>query len=257
MQPIKTRRTRSAGLKLGAVASLAVALVLAGSARDDASASVPAAKRISNGTISVGAVSTAAEAERLTNTFHREGIDLSIDAVPAGPQFVGTWVYSSYSASVPKALVKSVVEQTQGYTATIDLPSSFRGAIRLAVGRAPAQGEEIQVDGLRNALAPGALLGCLQGTGADPGRVKAAAQNLGYTVTWADGDKSRSGEVGSPAPGERVVTAYIADATPDRVQFVVATPGTVQYDAQSRRGYSPAQWQAHTEGISGQKGCHS
>ena len=257
MQSIKGRPTRSAGLKLGAVASLAVALVLAGSARDDASASVPTAKRVSNQMLSVGPVSTATDADRLTHAFHQQGIDLSIDAVPAGPQFVGTWVYSSFSASVPKTLVASVIKQTQGYTATIALPSSFRGAIRLAVGRAPAKGEQIQVDGLRNALAPGALLGCLQATGADPARAEAAAQNLGYTVTWVDGDKSRSRAVGSPAPGERVVTAYIDNATPDRVRFIVATPGTVQYDAQSRLGYSPAQWQAHAAGIGGQKGCGS
>jgi hypothetical protein len=234
---------------------LAVALVLAGPARDDATASVPAVKRISNGTIMVPAVRTAAEADQMTREFHAQGIDISIDAVPAGPQVVGTWVYSSFSAAVPKALISSVIDQTQGYTATVALPSSFRGAVRLGVGRAPVKGEAIQVDGVRNALAPGGLLGCLRGTDDDPGRVKTAAQALGYTVTWADGDTATPRGVSGPSTGERVAAAYVDNATPGRVQFVVQSPGTGRYDVRSRMGYSPKQWQTRAKDAAAPKDC--
>lgn len=244
----RSRRRRSllAGLTLlgtaTAAAVAAVALSLSGPAGTGHAAF--AIQRVSGTTVSVHIVSTAAEAGEMTAQLQEKGLDVTVDTIPASPQLVGTWLTASFSEDVPEPVVERVLAQVpNGYTTTVELPVTFDGEIRLGVGRAPAAGEELQVLGMRNALAPGARLGCLHATGGEPARVQQAAEQLGYTVTWADGDTPELITVPGAGAGRRTAAAFIDDARPGEVRLVAATPGSRRYDGRSRMGYSPAQWQ--------------
>jgi hypothetical protein len=224
-----------------AIAAITVAATLSGPGT--AAAAAFSFEKVSNDAVAVHIVDTTAEADAMTEQLHEQGLNVTIDAVAAGPQLIGTWLTASFSGDVPETVVQQVLQQVpNGYTPTVELPTSFDGDIRLAIGRAPAAGESPQVMGMRNALAPGARLGCLHATGGNPQDVRQAVEKLGYTVTWASGEQMDLATVSAPGTGQLVTSAFIDDAAPSSVQVVVTTPGSQRYDAQSHRGYSPTQW---------------
>jgi hypothetical protein len=113
-------------------------------------------QRVSQTTVAVRIVDSTVDAGEMTAQLHKQGINVTVDAVPVSPQVVGTWVSVSFSADVPASVRDAVREQVpNGYTATVDLPTSFKGAIRFGVGRDTESGEDPQVVAQRNALAPG------------------------------------------------------------------------------------------------------
>lgn len=241
------RRAVFGGLASLGTAAAAIAVVTAISLTSGPAATGPTAfaiQRVSNNTVSVHIVNTTAAADQMTAQLHEQGLNVTIDAVPASSQLVGTWLTASFSEDVPESTIQQILTQVpNGYTTTVDLPATFAGEIRLGVGRLPAAGEELQVSGMRNALAPGARLGCLHATGDDPAHVQQAVEQLGYTITWADGDARDLAIVPGASAGQKVVAAFIDDTHPAQVQLVAATPGSGRYDARSRMGYAPTQWQ--------------
>jgi hypothetical protein len=242
--PLKRRRRGLvAGLAGAAVAAALVVAVSVPRSSDDGPAGLRI-ERISNDTVAVRVVDTTVEARTMSRELQRQGLDVTIDMLPASPQLVGVWLTESFSGDVPEALAQSVIAQVQGYSDTVELPTSFRGEIRFGVGRAPRPGEEVQVSGTgRNALAPGAWLACLHGSGGHPQAVRAGAEALGYTVEWADGDRTATPQlINAPLPGQLVAVATIDDATPSVVRLVLGTPGARRYDYRVRTGYSSRQW---------------
>jgi hypothetical protein len=236
----RERRSRM-GTFAGLSATAAVIVAAVFSVTSGSGGVGPAAfefQRISNGTVSVTIVNTEVAAEEMTRQLQKQGLNVTVRAVPAGPQLVGLWLTEGFSADVPEELVQDVIAQVQGgYTASVKLPQKFSGTIDFEVGRAAEPGEAVMVGGIRNALAPGARLGCLHATLGDPKVLQKAAVALGYTVTWADGDPLDLVPIVEPATRQRVVAAFIQDATPTEVQLVVATPGTRRYLARAQQGY--------------------
>ena len=237
-----TRRGLVGGL-VSAVAVSAVAVTISLSGPGGASAQAFSFERISSGKVAVHIVDTTVEADAMTEQLHEQGLNVTVDTYPASPQYVGTWLSVSFSDDVPDALQDAVIAQVpNGYTATVDLPTSFTGDIRFGIGRATKTGELPQVFGQRNALAPGARLGCLDATGGVPQDVQKKVEALGYTVSWSDGDPLDLVAVSQPTSAQRVVGAFIDDRTPKLVNLVAATPGTRRYEGRSRLGYNQTQW---------------
>ena len=195
-------------------------------------------RRISNETVSVRIVNTSVAADRMSEQLHEQGLDVTIEAMPASPQLVGAWLTLSLSQDVSPAAERSIEEQfTNGYVSAIQLPARFTGRIWIGVGVAPGPRQDLQVSGIRNALAPNAWLGCLHATGGEPATVRRAAEFWGYTVSWAEGLPSHLVPIQQPSPGQRVIAAYIQDATPTHVQVVVGTPDSPHYLGRSQMGY--------------------
>jgi hypothetical protein len=192
----------------------------------------------------------------MTRQLHEYGLDITIEVVPTSRQLVGTWVWVSTSGDVPRDLQDSVAEQAAGYTATIELPASFPGEITFGVGRATRPGEEPQVSGIRNALAPGGLLFCERLRDLTPEEAGRRLTALGYTVGFADRQGPR-GFTRTPPPG-LVTEAYVFDFDlmadgrigdePDTrdVQVVVRQPSDRVYEQQRWSGFSPSQRAAGT-----------
>jgi hypothetical protein len=200
-------------------------------------------ERISQQTVAVQIVDTRAAGEAMTRQLHEQGLNITIETVPASPQLVGTWLMTAFSADVPPAVAKEINTQVPGgYAATVEVPATFTGEITLSAGRAPDRGEQPMVIGKVNALAPGGRLGCLHASGGAAQDVELAVEGYGYTVTWADGDDRDTAAVAAPPTDARVVSAFIDDARPTVAQLVVARPGSARYDARAQIGYSPHQW---------------
>jgi hypothetical protein len=72
--------------------------------------------------------------------------------------------------------------------------------------------------------------------------VALSVKKLGYVSSWADADSVDLVAVARPKPQQRVVGAFVNDASPALVQLVVATPGSRGYEPRSRQGYAPTQW---------------
>jgi hypothetical protein len=227
---------------LAAAAAGVLAVTMLGGPRGSTGPAAFAMQTISRDTISVTIVNSRVDAKTMTDQLHQRGLDITVESVPVSPQLVGTWVGSAFSADVPETIAQTVIDQMSGYSSTIELPTSFTGEITLNTGHAPDPGQEPMVIGFPNALAPGGRLGCLHATGATPATLQHQAEDLGYTLTWANGDNSKVRAMPEPQPGQRVVEAHIQDAAPSIVQVIVATPTSYGYEARSRRGYSPQQW---------------
>ena len=206
--------------------------------------------RLPGDVVSIHVVDTDASAEQMTRQLQEHGLDITIEAVPTNRQLVGTWLWVSQSEDVPRSVGRSVEEQLAGYTATIELPSSFPGEITLGVGRAAKEGEELQVGGIRNALAPGGLLFCERLRDLPPAEVHRRLTAKGYVVGWAAPRGRRF--VPSPPPGV-VTEAFVVDFeamgrgeigddedTRD-VRVVVREPSDPLYEQQRWMGFSPSQ----------------
>jgi hypothetical protein len=205
-----------------------------------------AMQNISRDTISVQIVNSQVAAQEMTDQLHQRGLNISVESVPVSPQLIGTWVGAAFSADVSETVVQTVVDQMSGYSSTIELPASFAGEITLNTGQAAGPGQEPMVIASPNALAPAGRLGCLHATGSMPATFQQQAEELGYSVTWANGDDRATPAVPEPQPGQRVVEAHIQDAAPTTVQVTVTSPTSYGYDTRSRRGYSPPQWKTQT-----------
>ena len=241
VRPGRRRGLVGAFAGVAVAAAVVVAVTLPGSSGGPAAFDV---QRISNDTVSIRIVNTAVDAKEMTRQLHRQGLNIFIDTMPASPQLVGFWLTSSFSGDVPESVASALMAQrSPGYTATVELPVSFRGEIRLGIGRATRPGEEVQVGGMPNALAPGGRLACLHASGGDPQTVRTAVEALGYTVQWDSGQVAKLEPIPAPLAGQRVVIAIIDDATPAVVRLFVAAPGTRRY-RMIRFGYSPQQWSA-------------
>jgi hypothetical protein len=233
------------GLAAAATAGMLAVTMLGG----PGGATGPAAfamQNISRDTISVKIVNNQVAAHDMTEQLHQRGLNITVTSVPVSPQLIGTWVGSAFSADVPETVAQTVIDQMSGYSSTIELPASFTGEITLNTGHATDPGQEPKVIASPNALAPSGRLGCLHATGTAPATLQQQAEELGYTVTWANGDDRETPAIPGPQPGQRVVEAHIQDATPSTVQVTVATPTSHGYEARSHRGYSPQQWKTHT-----------
>lgn len=205
-----------------------------------------AMQNISANTISVTIVNAQVAAQEMTDQFHERGLNITVESVPVSPQLVGTWVGSASDGHVPEAIAQNVADQMSGYSSTIELPASFTGELTLSTGRAAAPGQDPMITASPNALAPTGRLACLHATGSTPATFQHQVEDLGYTVTWANGDDKETPPIEGPQPGQKVVEAHIQDATPTTVQVTVATPTSNSYETRARRGYSPQQWETRT-----------
>jgi hypothetical protein len=206
-----------------------------------------AVTELPQGEVAITVVSTAATATQMTAQLHAEGVNVTIETMPASPQLVGTWVAQSYSGGVPLSVSQSIDEQTHGYVATLELPTQSAGAITLYVGRTPDAGEQVQVGGVRNALAPGGLLACLQLSGSQPATASQVLSSAGYSIRWAYGN--RLNPVAAPPAGTTVTDAYVSDQqtgeTGQRdVTVLVADPDASSYRALLESGFPLTQQSA-------------
>jgi hypothetical protein len=230
------RRSLAGGLAAATAAVAVLAVAMSGSPPAPAAF---AFEPISSETVAVRIINTTVDAAAMTAQLHEQGLNASIEALPASPQLVGTWLTYSLSAGFSPSVDAAIRAQfVNGYLSSILLPTRFQGRVSFGIGVPPAPGQKIQVLGIPNALAPGGRLGCLHATGGDPGTVRAAAQSWGYTVSWAEGYLGDLTPVQLPSAGQRVIAARIDDRTPDQVQLVVAAPdASRRYLAVSRMGY--------------------
>lgn len=228
------RRWVAAGVVVAAATAAAFVGLIVSAGSSDLGAPAFAVTRAPNGTVTVHIVSTKASADQMTHQLQSQGVNVRIETMPASPQLVGTWVYAEFSGDVPQAEAASVVAQTQGYVSSIKIPSDLTGRIVLGVGRAPTEGEHVQVFGLRNALAPGGQLECLGLRGVATHVAASRLQQRGYTVRWTT---RPGGSTTSSAPvDQRVTEAFVADGSKE-VTLVTAIAGTSMYDHQVATGF--------------------
>lgn len=258
LQPARRRRTRW-GVATAAVAAANVGIftVMATSGgREGLGPAAFAIEHLPGDVVRIDVVSTEASAKQMTRQLREYGLDISIEVVPASRQLVGTWVWVSTSGDVPVDIQDSVAEQAAGYTATIELPSAFPGEITFGVGRPTRAGEEPQVSGIRNALAPGGLLFCERLRDLTPAEAGHRLAELGYLVGWADRQGPR-GFTGAPPAGlvteayvfdfDAMAAGQIGDESDTRdVQVVVRRPSDRLYEQQRWSGFSPSQRAAGT-----------
>ena len=239
---MEASRRGAIGVATLAAAASIIAVALVSGAGGTASPAF-AVDRIADGTLAVRIVNSAASAKTMTKQLRDAGLDVSVTPMPVSRQLVGTWLAESFSADVPAALRQQVTAQTTGYVSTVQLPATFPGTITLYIGRAAEAGEQIWSDGRRNALAPGGLLACLNAPHETPERVASAAEQYGYSVTWADGDGLDLKTISAPRDVQQVVNAFVDEATPTEVQLVVASPGSTRFSGRAELGFAPVQWQ--------------
>jgi hypothetical protein len=223
----------------GAAAVAVLAVTLTATSGDPGSG--PAAfdvQRISSDSIAVRVINTRVDADEMTDQLHALGLNARIEAMPASPQLIGRWLTVSFSGDFPADTEDAVLDQFKdGYLDQIQLPTGFEGWIGFGIGVVPEPGQDVQVSGEPNALAPRGWLGCLHATGGDPATLQHQVETWGYSATWADGMKATPTVVPGPLPGQRVVAAYIRDAAPAQVQLVLDYPGNRRYEPRSRLNY--------------------
>jgi hypothetical protein len=237
---VERRSRRWVGaVTVAAVASaVAAAVVLVGTTPASIKgATAFAIEPAANGFVAVKVVSTDASARQMTAQLHAAGLNVNVGTEPASPQLVGTWVGASFSANVPAALAKSIASQTDGYAATLDIPKGMTGKVTLYVGVATPSGQQPQVAGLRNALAPGGRLACPQLSGTDPASAKATLAAKGFVVTWKDNISPTAPALAEPAAGAKVTTAFISDTDPNQAMVIAVAPTDRRYAGLIHLGY--------------------
>jgi hypothetical protein len=241
--PAEPRRTLSVArwsAVAAAVAALVVGIGVVASSTGGPTGHGPAAfaiEALPSGGVSIRVVNTRVAADDMTAQLRAVGLNIDIDTAPASPQLVGRWLVVTASEDVPGRVADEVAAQTLGSTATLEVRKRFPGELTLTVGRSPEPGEDVQVAGTPNALAPGGLLYCQRLAGQAPATADAALTAAGYTVTWAG--RGRRPLVTAPS-GSRVAQAYIYDTKAlapagvssdgKTVQVVVWDPTDPQYE---------------------------
>jgi hypothetical protein len=233
----------------GAVAAATVAISVAWSVVGGPSGQGPAAFAVTpldSSTLLVKVVDSQVGADAMNDQLHRAGIALTVHTVPASPQLVGRWLEVGADAKVPGALADDIADQALNKATALVVPRSFPGQLTLVVGRSARPGEQLQVQGTPNALAPGGLLACLHLHGSDPATAARALGSAGWKVQWAVGGARTA--VAAPKAGQRVVQAYIYDEPrlaprgfiPEgkAVQVVLASPQDEHYDTLLQTGFS-------------------
>lgn len=255
--PIPNRRwtPRRIGLAATAVAAATAAAFVGLTVTSGPGGLGPRAFAVSHlpgDTIAIKVVNTEASAAQMTRQLRDQGVNVTVDTVTTTPQLVGTWISAGFSADVPESLSQSIASQMHGYVATIELPAVFPGTINLDVGRPTPAGEEPNVAGMRNALAPGGRLFCDRLSGVRPSIAEQRLTAQGYTVHWVDGTRSLySQTVSAPPAGTRVSAAFIFDfdrtdltraiADPHDVNVTVISPQDRRFLPQLWLGFAPSQ----------------
>jgi hypothetical protein len=215
-----------------------------------------AVARLPHGQISIRVVSTAASAKQMTDQLHARGLAISVQTMPATRQMVGTWIAISSSEDFPQSLSKDLAKQAFGHSVTLDMPAHFTGSLDLTLAVAAEAGQDPEVSGLRNALAPGGVLACSALPGTRPNHAATVLRRMGYTVlgfTTSVGQPLPTNQYLTDAPpGTRVTGAFIEDMSPTdffqvvpgterNVAIQIASPTDPQYQQRLHAGFAPSQ----------------
>jgi hypothetical protein len=212
-----------------------------------------------HGVVAIHIVSTKASAEQMTRQLRSKGLHIRIATEPASPALVGTWIGVGADGRVPMSVVDEVGNQTEGYAATLEVPVSFPGTLVLDVGVPPRPGQQINVAGLRNALAPGGPLACNGLSGAKPANAAKTLTALGYSIDyWTTRQPqlpgrtpAQSGVVHTPPAGSRVTQVWVhdwvgdhwTDVDPSRERHVIVqvqSPTAATYPYTVWQGFAPS-----------------
>jgi hypothetical protein len=252
--PIKRLVVAAAAVAVIAAGALTALSVTGGPTGDGATAFAVA--RLPHGRVSIRVVSTAASAKQMTDQLHAKGLAISVQTVPATRQMVGTWVAISSSEDFPQSLTQDLVKQAFGHSVTLDVPAHFTGSLQLTLAVAAEAGQDPEVSGLRNALAPGGVLACSALPGTRPNHAAAVLRRRGYTVlgfTTSAGQPLPANQYLTEAPaGTRVTGAFIEDMSPTdffrvvpgterNVAIQIASPTDPTYQQRLRAGFAPSQ----------------
>lgn len=193
--------------------------------------------------VRVRIVDTSAEAKQMTEQLHAQGLDVTVQTMPAVRQVVGTWVsVGSDGSPAAENAYDGIIAQTMGYTSDVVLPRGISG-LTLTVAVAPSAGEAPAVLGLRNAFAPGGALACSPARGVPAEQAVQILEQGGYTPQTVS---FPSLEPVIAAPGDIATMAYYDDASPKTIQLVVLAPGDRRAAPQLASGFSPSQAAAGT-----------
>ena len=189
--------------------------------------------------ITVSAEEALANPAAVERRLADEGIDATIEIVPAKDALVGKWfhLYLDPKAEIDDetfALLESYVGEidyryekvaercgpTAGEcerTSILEIPGSVKGPITLVVGRAAGAGEEYWAENIEwsNELAPSGALYCMQLEAMPSPEIQRVLRSAGYQVEWTydptetgrDGEESR--RVVEPPSGTQLTVAYI------------------------------------------------
>jgi hypothetical protein len=250
------RRLLAAAASVAVIAGAAFTAMALTGGPTGAGATAFAVARLPHGKVSIRVVSTAASAKQMTDQLHAKGLDIFVTTVPATPQLVGTWVSMSTSQDFSPALAKDLVSQALSHSVTLDVPAHFTGSLGLSLAVAPSSGEQPEVAGLRNALAPGAPLACSGLSGTGPDHAAAVLERRGYTVlgftTGVGLPGSTTPDLTKPPRGTKVTAVFIEDMSPtDSTQVLtsrdhdvaiqIASPADASYPILLHAGFAPSQ----------------
>jgi hypothetical protein len=225
----QTRRHRRLGIGISAVAvaGATAAICFAGFVATSPGLG-PVAFAVTAGSpghVNIRVISTAATATQMTQQLQRRGLHVTVTTLPASPQLVGRWLAVGGSSALPQGIEGQVARQALGKVVELSIPRSFPGDMTLTVGRAPGAGEQPQVFGTPNALAPGGKLACKGLRGASPGRASRELSADGYRIRWAA--QQGGPRLAAPPPGTAVASAYVNDFKPSNVEQAVTEPHRV------------------------------
>ncbi len=176
------RRTRRHVLQRAGASALALDAVDAVSVllQDDAAeAGVSVERR--DGLVYVRLIDIEYRPDVIEDAARRAGLDITVDAVPAGPSLVGRFVGFEQAGEDTGILEK--LDADGPAFAGFAIPAGYEGTLVLQVGR-PADGDEPYLL-FSNALAEGEPLACTGIVGAAPARASEIAGDRDVEVRWS------------------------------------------------------------------------
>jgi hypothetical protein len=142
-----------------------------------------AVEKLPDGPVRITIINSSVAAKEMTRQLHEQGLPITITAIPASPQLVGTW-FSFGGGGTTKADMDAMIAQMQAQEPTIDIPADVlkHGGIDLDFGRPTRKGEQPAAIAAINALSPRGKFFCLRLSGATPAVAKQKLTAAGYTV---------------------------------------------------------------------------
>ncbi len=224
------RRARVVGLGTIAVlaAMLGFVIVLGGS--DTASADVRISRR--DGRIEVLLTDLRNSPESVETAMRAEGLEVQVEAVPAGPSNVGRFVGERTSTGGTTDMRR--VDETRAAFMGFSIPAGWQGRLTVLLGRAARPGEPYAT--FSDAFAPGEPLACTAGAGRP---LNEFAQALSGFEVMVQGSGGSSGEplaldleaALDDEHGRWIVTAAFAISADDLIVQIAETNPTSPQEA--------------------------
>lgn len=167
---------RVGGGAFGVVALLAAIVLVTG--EEGAAAGVEAETR--NGLVYVRLVDIEYDADAIEAAAAREGLDITVEAVPASPSLVGRFVSATTEGEEPGRL-EELGRDGPAFSG-FAMPASYGGSLVISVGRPARRGEVYLHFG--NALSEGESMACSGIAGASPTRALEIVEQRGVDAVW-------------------------------------------------------------------------